>query len=437
MPNAEMLDRVIAELWIAVRVEGAFASQALAEAFKRPPRLNELEREEVVRSLYGILQHDRRILYALERTGKHVPVNIRGGMLRLWTWRILEDNATPKQASEATEGIDWDKVAASDRALAEIPSRAERMALRYSLPDFAATRIIEEYGREAEALAEALSDRPPLTLRVNALKTERGEILDDLKASRMPATPTPYARHGIEILRWFDVFATPYFQQGMVELQDEASQLAAELAAPAPRTLVVDYCAGAGGKTLALGVLMKNRGKLVALDASRVRLQELRKRVRRAELDTVQAIEISSDLKAEWPAEVARMKGKAARVLVDAPCTGLGALRRKPEPRWRLKEEDLERLTTKQIALARKAMQLVLPNGRLIYATCSVLSDENERVVQKLLQDPAFSIVPVKEILGSELAEQISDPSGKFLKLLPHKHSTDGFFAAVLRRKKG
>ncbi|MCW8132736.1 MAG: SAM-dependent methyltransferase [Planctomycetota bacterium] len=436
MPTAETLDRIVAEIWVNVREKNVFASQALAETFKRPGRLSELEREEIVRCVYGVLQHDRRLATVLEATGKPPPQGARGGQARLWAWRILEDDATVKQAAGACPGIAWEKLAGADRALSERPSRVERLALRHSLPDFIAQRLIDEYEFDAEKLAEALAERADLTLRVNALKAAREDLLADLKEARVPAQPTPYAKHGVEVLRWFDVFATPYFQQGLVELQDEASQLVAELAAPAPRTLVVDYCAGAGGKTLALGALMNNRGKLVALDASRARLAELRKRVRRAGLDTVQALEIPSDPQAAWPAELTRMKGKAARVLVDAPCTGLGALRRKPEARWRLEEEDLERLTAKQVALARKAMDLVLPNGRLIYATCSVLSDENEKVVRKLLQNPAFTLVPLKEILGGRLADQVSDRSGNFLKLLPHKHHTDGFFAAVLRRKK-
>ncbi|MBI3832558.1 MAG: RsmB/NOP family class I SAM-dependent RNA methyltransferase [Planctomycetes bacterium] len=436
MPSERILDHVIAEMWVRVRGEGVFASLALAEGFKRPPRMSAAEREETVNALYGMLQHDRRLAFALEHAGKRTPLGIHGGLLRLWAYRVLEDGATPAQAAAACEGVDWAKVAEADRAIEAIVDRTARMALRRSLPDFIAARLIAEYGREAGALAAELSERPPLTLRVNTLKTQPEDILDELRQARIPAESTALADAGINAMAWFNVFATPYFQQGMVEVQDEASQLAAELVAPAPKTLVVDFCAGAGGKTLALGALMKNRGKLVALDPNRERLLELRKRARRAGLDNVQALELPADPAAPWPRELKGLIGKAARVLVDAPCTGTGALRRKPEPRWRLKEEDLERLAAKQEALARKAMELVLPNGRLIYATCSLLEEENERVVERLLSDGDFSLVPLKEFLGRERAERIADPSGHFLKLLPHRHGTDGFFGAVLRRKK-
>lgn len=436
MPSERILDHVIAEMWVRVRGEGVFASLALAEGFKRPPRLNESEREEVVNALYGILQNDRRLAYVLEQGGKRAPLGIHGGLMRLWAWRMLEDGATISQAAAACEGVDWARVAEADRAIEAIGNRTERMALRRSLPNFISERLIAEYGREADALAAALAERPPLTLRVNTLKAAPEEIIEELERAKVAAEPTELAVSGVSALRWFNVFATPYFQQGMVEVQDEASQLAAELVAPAPKTLVVDFCAGAGGKTLALGALMKNRGKLIALDPNRERLQELRKRARRAGLDNVQALELPADPAAPWPRELKGLVGKAARVLVDAPCTGTGALRRKPEPRWRLQEEDLSRMSGKQEALARKAMELVLPNGRLIYATCSLLEEENEGVVERLLSNGDFSLVPLKEFLGRERAGRISDASGNFLKLLPHRHGTDGFFAAVLRRKK-
>lgn len=431
------LDELIAELWQRVRQEHKQLSQTLAEAFKQRPWLKELDREEIVRTLHGMLQHDRRLDFALESGGTRVPQSGRAGEWRLWAWRVLEDGTSPQQAEAACKGPDWKKVAKADDAIAARPEPAEALGLRHSLPDFVARRLLEAYGsREAEKLATALADRPPLTLRINALKASREDLLQDLKAAKLPAQPTPYARHGLELLRWFDVFSTPHFQEGLLELQDESSQLVAELVAPAPRTLVVDYCAGAGGKTLALGALMHNRGKLVALDPSRARLQELRRRATRAGLDNLQALELPSAAAAPLPLEIAAFKGKAARVLVDAPCTGLGVLRRKPEPRWRLKEEDIGRLAQKQVALARRAMELVLPHGRLIYATCSLLPEENEQVVEALLENEDFSLVPIKEILGGAQAAEIADASGRYLKMLPHRHESDGFFAAVLRRKK-
>jgi 16S rRNA (cytosine967-C5)-methyltransferase len=221
------------------------------------------------------------------------------------------------------------------------------------------------------------------------------------------------------------------FKEGLFELQDAGSQLIAEACAPPPRGLVVDACAGAGGKTLALGALLGNRGRLVALDSSERKLEELRDRARRAGLTNTRAIAVADGREAESFGELA---GRADRVLCDVPCSGLGVLRRNPEARWRLAPADLDELPRLQRRLLETYAGLVAPGGRLVYATCTILRSENDDVVDAFLAaHDGFEPVLLKEILGSERAAAIGD--GARLRLSPDTHDTDGFFAAVMRRR--
>jgi 16S rRNA (cytosine967-C5)-methyltransferase len=294
-------------------------------------------------------------------------------------------------------------------------------------------RLISQYGDRADELATALNQRAPLTVRANTLKTTREALVARLAEEKVVARPTRFAPAGLTLETRVNMFGLAAFKDGLFEAQDEASQLVAELVAPPPKGLVVDACAGAGGKTLGLGAIMENRGRLVALDVDARKLEELRRRARRAGLSNARAIAVDAE---SWPDEVEALRGRAERVLVDAPCSGLGALRRNPEARWRLGEEDLARFPAQQLAIARRAQNLVAPGGRLIYATCTVLRAENEDVLDKLVTScgPGWEIMRTAEIWGTERASWVSDVSATFLKLLPHRHDTDGFFAAVLRR---
>ncbi len=202
--------------------------------------------------------------------------------------------------------------------------------------------------------------------------------------------------------------------------------------APPPRGLVVDACAGAGGKTLALAAALGNKGRVVAADVDRRKLTELKRRAKRAGATNVQSVILDAD--GDYPAPLTRLEGAADRVLVDAPCTGIGALRRNPEARWRMTEGDLDRMPALQLEIARRALSLVAPGGRLIYATCTLLRAENEAVVDALLAEyPLLELMPAKKVWGADRAALVCDPTGSYLKVDPHTHGTDGFFAAVLR----
>ena len=312
--------------------------------------------------------------------------------------------------------------------LAAIADPLERLAVTTSYPDFLVARWAAEYGPAgAAALAEAMNRRAPLTVRANRLKATRDELAGRLGALGIATRPTALSQDGLTLLTRQNVLSMAPFRDGWMELQDEGSQLIAELCAPPPRGTVIDACAGAGGKTLALGALLGNAGRLFAYDVSPAKLDELKLRARRAGLTNVQAVVVRGG-----PPDSAR---PADRVLLDVPCSGTGALRRNPESRWRLAERDLRELGEKQRAILEAYADLVVPGGRLIYATCSVLDEENAAVVDAFLgSHPSFEAVPVKEIVGRERALAMGD--GEALRLLPHLHGTDGFYARVLRRRR-
>ncbi len=296
------------------------------------------------------------------------------------------------------------------------------LALRTSLPDWLAARLLADYGPRAEHLAQALTLAPPVTIRVNQLKTTPQRLILD-----RPALPCRWSSNGL-ILEAPDVFDLPAFEAGHFELQDEGSQLIAEIVAPPPQGSVLDACAGAGGKTLAIAAALGGKGRIIAteLESHPEKLNELKRRARRAGAHNVQTRAIA----AQGPLpDLPRFD----RVLVDAPCSGTGVLRRNPEAKWHLSPERVDRLPALQSAILDRFAPQVAPKGRLIYATCSLLRSENEAVVEAFLARASdFKVMPIKEIWGRDRAERLGD--GTFLKVAPDTHGTDGFFAAVLRR---
>jgi 16S rRNA (cytosine967-C5)-methyltransferase len=318
-----------------------------------------------------------------------------------------------------------------EAAIAAERDPVARLALAASYPDWIVRRLVDAYGLDgASRLLAAMDRRAPLTVRANRLRATRDALAERLAALGIPSRPTPLAADGLVLDTRRNVYELAPLRDGWMELQDEGSQLVAELCAPPPRGLVVDACAGAGGKTLALGALLGNRGRLLAFDVTAPKLAELRRRVRRAGLTNVSARRLDGGA-----IDDRELRGRADRVLVDAPCSGLGVVRRNPETRWRLEPRDLDELPVKQRALLEAYAPLCAAGGRLIYATCSLLPDENERVIGGFLEaHPEFERVPAKEILGRERALAVGD--GEVLRVLPHVHDTDGFFAAVVRRRR-
>jgi 16S rRNA (cytosine967-C5)-methyltransferase len=308
---------------------------------------------------------------------------------------------------------------------------AQPYEVRADLPDWVIARLRPVLGDEGLlALARGLQQPAPLDLRVNAMKAPREAVLDRLEYDHIPAQPTPYSPMGVRVPGKPALNKHPMFLDGAVEVQDEGSQLLGLLVQPRRGEMVVDFCAGAGGKTLQMGAAMASSGRLYAFDVSERRLDNLAPRLKRSGLSNVFPQRITS----ENDAKVKRLRGKIDRVLVDAPCTGLGTLRRNPDLKTRQTAEGLAELNAKQRAILEAAAALVKPGGRLVYGTCSLLREENEEIVEAFLAaHPDFRLVPAGEVLERQGVRVPG--AGPYLRLYPHVHETDGFFAAVMDRE--
>ena len=302
-------------------------------------------------------------------------------------------------------------------------------AARADLPDWLWQRLAADYG-EAEALriAQAMLNPAPLDLRVNLARTDREAVLERLARDDIAAAPTPHSPAGVRLAGKPAINRHPLFRDGLVEVQDEGSQLLAWLLAPRRGEMVADYCAGAGGKTLALGMLMRGAGRIYALDVSAARLAALAPRAARAGISNVHSIVLSGDN----DARTRRLAGKIDRVLVDAPCSGFGTLRRNPDLKWRHGPQAIDELAAKQSRILAAAARLVKPAGLLVYATCSLLREENEAVADAFAAaHPEFQAISCAQLLA---AQRIAI-EGERLRLWPHRHGTDGFFAAAFARR--
>ena len=307
-------------------------------------------------------------------------------------------------------------------------------AVRLDLPDWLYEALTRQFDApELDALAAGINQSAPLDLRVNPLKAERDQVLARLNADGLAAEACRYSPLGIRLVGKPWISRHPLFLDGSFEVQDEGSQLLGFLLQPKRGEMVADFCAGAGGKTLLLGALMRSQGRLYAFDVAEKRLAKLKPRLARSGLSNVHPVRIES----ENDIKIKRLAGKLDRVLVDAPCSGLGTLRRNPDLKWRQTPESVAELTGKQAAILHSASVLVKKGGRLVYATCSLLDAENESVVSAFLAaHPEFVSISAAEVLRKQGIEIDCDTAGgERLRLLPHRHGTDGFFAAVLERR--
>lgn len=336
----------------------------------------------------------------------------------------------------ASSELDFAPVLSAASRAAGMADPVQRFAVLHSQPDWLAEAFLRQFGDGASGLAAALAGPAPRTLRANTLRVaSRADLAAQLAAEGVSTRATAHAPHGLVVVGNADLFATACYRSGCFEQQDESSQLAALVVAPPPGGRVLDLCAGSGGKTLALAASMQNRGEILGTDVHRGRLHSLRERARRAGVDTVRAIVVDEG---KLDPRVAEFAGRADRILVDAPCSGTGSWRRRPEARWSVTAGDLVALRATQHRLLATAAALLRPGARLVYATCSLLVEENEEPVRHLLaHDPGLELVRVSEVLGAAVARPITDATGTFLSLRPDHHDADGFFAAVLRRRRG
>lgn len=418
------------------RVEaGERASAALGDAIAAES-LGPEQAERLSRLVYAALRRARRVRAALVELGVTASSGPYARLIII-TAALLEKSPDfgLDEARAAWSEVSWQRVLNADAALVERAQGAERVALLGSLPDFLAQALWEQYGDEAAALAESSSEPAPRALRVNSLVADVAEGRARLEREGARVEAGRFGKRTLFLQGAFNPFVTRAFHEGVFELQDEGSQIACELVAPPPRGLVVDACAGAGGKTLAIAAALAGRGKVVSLDVDGRKLAELRRRAKRARAVNVQALEIEET--GPLPDEVTALTGKVDRLLIDAPCSGTGVLRRNPEARARLTPEALTRLVETQRSIVERMLPLLAPGGRLIFVTCSLLRAEGEDLLGAVeAAHPELQPVNLAEIYDRAYADRFVRSAPHQLRLLPHLHGTDGFFVGVLRLRR-
>nr|BCX00867.1 MAG: NOL1/NOP2/Sun family protein [Bacteroidota bacterium] len=425
--------RLIRPYWVAASaalyqqiIRSRYPADREMEAFfKAHPELGKRDRRFIAETVYGMLRNRRWLEFAASRWW-HEPGPHEWVLLYLAAFEDPERLDLPWTAEEEhriREALLW------ARQVAPPQDPAQALGLKYSFPDWMVRLWLDRYGpEETEALCQGLNRAAPLCVRVNTLKATRQEVQERIRTEGWRTYPTPYSPVGLIFEKRISVFQTASFQEGLYEVQDEGSQLISYLTEARPGMKVVDGCAGGGGKTLHLACMMENKGMLYAFDIYTIRLEQLRPRARRAGVHNIRAHRIPHNR----AKEVRRLYGKIDVVLVDAPCSGTGVMRRNPDTAWKVTPEKVQALVEQQLRILDAYAPLLKAGGRMVYATCSLLPQENEEVVAAFLDEhPDFHLEPAGPILERQ---GISLPlEDEFLRLYPHRHGTDGFFGAVFR----
>jgi 16S rRNA (cytosine967-C5)-methyltransferase len=406
-------------------------ADAVVSAWFRARRyIQDQDRGEISDLLYSLLQHHARLGWWLARHGRQNTTRNR-----LLAWLALNGGRTPDQVHGFFNGGKFAPAVLTDQervllvklqgGTMDHPAMPEEIL--GECPSWAVASLRRRFGDSFPREMAALLTAAPLDLRVNPLKATREVMLRALRGLGLQAEASRMAPYGIRVNKRPSLSSLPMLKSGEVEIQDEGSQLVAMLVDARPGERVVDFCAGAGGKTMAIAVQMLNKGRIIACDVSANRLKRSAERFRNAELHNIETRLLTSE-RDRW---VKRHKGDFDRVLVDAPCSGTGTWRRNPDARWRALGEGLDHLLPLQAGILASAARLVKPGGRLVYATCSMLPEENEEQVAVFLAaHPAFHVVTLREA-----APELTDSAHQdHLSLTPARHGTDGFFAAVMQR---
>jgi 16S rRNA (cytosine967-C5)-methyltransferase len=417
--NPHALFELTTELVARVQQLDQPADALVSSFFRHYKALGSRERHTLAETAYGVLR--RRLLYQNLAQSGHGPMDRRLAML---AWQGQPDFL---QRALSVDELAWLKhVQAIDRAT--LPDK-----LRHNLPDWIADPLRQQVGEEFDALAASLNEPASVDVRVNTLKSNREDVKAALEAAGIACALTPWSPWALRLQGKPPLNKVALFAEGAFEVQDEGSQLLALLTEARRGEMVVDFCAGAGGKTLALGAMMRNTGRLYAFDVSAHRLDALKPRLARSGLSNVYPAGISH----ERDERIKRLTGKIDRVLVDAPCSGLGTLRRNPDLKWRQSPAAVKELVVKQTAILDSAARLLKPGGRLVYATCSLLRNENEGIAEAFeAAHPNFVRADAAEILTRQkVTHAESLVRERCLRLWPHRHATDGFFAIAFDRR--
>ena len=418
-PNA-LLDLTTDLLRAVLKLESP--ADGVVSAFFRQHRiLGPRDRHTLAETTYGVLR--QRLVF------QHLAQSGSGALERRLAILGWQGNDVFLRGALAPHEQEWlAQVQTVDRTA--LPDK-----LRHNLPDWLAGALREQMAdTDFWALVAALAEPAPLDLRVNALKAKRDDVHQALADAGLVADLTPFSPWGLRLQGKPAVNKLALFTGGSIEVQDEGSQLLALLTDARRGEMVVDFCAGAGGKTLALGAAMRSTGRLYAFDTSGHRLDALKPRMARSGLSNVYPVQIAH----ERDDRIKRLAGKIDRVLVDAPCSGLGTLRRNPDLKWRQSPKSVAELQAKQTAILAGAARLLKAGGRLVYATCSLLEAENEAVVAAFNESHGrdFEVASVALLLESLKVDRAGElVAGQHLRLWPHRHQTDGFFAAVWHRR--
>ncbi len=384
------------------------------------------DRREVVETVYDIARTSARLHWWLEKEKQeNTPRNVLIAYLALVKKIELKrfddlfdgSNYAPAALNEQEEKFAG-KLTGQELEHPDMP-----VETRVECPPDYAAKLQKYFGADFEKEMAAMLAAATLDLRVNIFLLKREKAKESLQSDGVETDETPFSPWGLRAKEKIFISKTKAFAKGLVEIQDEGSQLIAYVCDVKPGMQVLDYCAGGGGKTLALAAAMNRKGRIVAMDTEEKRLAKGRERYRKAQLaDIIEVRPLSDEKQRKW---LRRQKDNFDVVLLDVPCTGTGTWRRNPDMRWNVYGPSLEELLAVQAEILEKVVPAVKPGGRIVYATCSLLPDENEVQVKKFLAaHPEFEIVPVDEKLGNP-----------FMRLTPLRHGTDGFFAAVLRKK--
>ena len=403
IPPRDILHELSPEIFKTLRVifwEKVYATKAIQITLKLHPEWEDNKRALFSETVYDLIRWWRPLWYILDRD----PVPEEKDLQKLITIYLFSKRGD-LTALQKKRGLDANQV------IQRIATTKNMRVLRESIPDWLDKQGEQELGSRWDAVISSLNQQPDLAIRVNTLKTSSKELIAILRKEGVAAEPIDWSPDALHIIEKTNVFKLSSFSAGLFEVQDAASQMVSRILDPQPGMRVVDACAGEGSKTLHLAVLMKNKGKIIALDTQEWRLNELRKRATKAGADTIETRMITSSKVYK------RMDGTADRLLLDVPCSGLGTLRRNPDIKWKLSSEDLERLTILQQELLEKYCIITKPNGRMAYSVCSILPSEAEEQVIRFLKNHAdFRLLNEK-------------------RYWPETDGTDGFYVALIERK--
>jgi 16S rRNA (cytosine967-C5)-methyltransferase len=430
------------ELLSAIEADSATPADGVADAYFRARRyMGSKDRRDVADRVFAAIRHRGRLAWWIGQAAPELANDPRAHIL---VSALLVQREMPSDVIALCNGEGHSPAAITDAEHSMIATLIGRSRndpampawVRLECPTWIEPLLKRSWGATWEQELEALNGAAPVDLRVNALKGTRGAARRALEAEGLEVTPTPLSPLGLRLAGRANLRGTRAFRDGLVEVQDEGSQLAAILADARPGMAVADLCAGGGGKTLVLAESMglgrhaAEEGRLVACDISRERLEGLKPRLRRAGIDGVEILVLPAADDPWWHDN----RGAFDRVLIDVPCSGSGTWRRNPQARWRLSVTDLAAYIQAQAEIMERAALLVKPKGRLVYVTCSVLRDENEDQVEHFLGTvPGFRTLAADQVWRSVLATSCPAP-GVCLRLSPATTGTDGFFVAVLER---